>query len=167
MITPKFEIEQNDNFVIVRIFTPHIKLSTIEYVVNEKTFRFFVKPYFLRLTFEQEICESENSDDMSYDSETGSIVIKILKKNKTEFFTNLNMLTMLLSNQQKPEKKKVLIEMIEEEEIENGQEEDEIEDPLNDNFEFFEQKLNSFDEMIQEDVSISLKVTYGFDSMHS
>ena len=182
MITPKFEIEQNDDFLLIKIYTPHIKLSMIEYIISEKTFRFYVKPYFLRLTFEQEISEEtindgddeseseEKLENLKYNSDTGSIEIKIKKKNKSEFFTNLNMLTMLMSTKKEELKKKPLIEMIdnEEESIINGEEEEEDTDSLlNDNFEFFEQKINSFDEMKIEDDLISIsKITYGFDSRY-
>eukprot|EP01080_Neovahlkampfia_damariscottae_P009903 gene9903-2225_t len=152
MITPKFEIEQTDDFLIIKIRTPHIKLSMIEYIINEKTFRFHVKPYFLRLTFEQEISDenTDNPENLVYNSETG------------EFFTNLNMLTMLMSTK-KEEKKKPLIEMIEE----DDEQEDDTDDLLNDDFEFFEQKINSLDEMkIEDGISIS-KISYGFDSRYN
>ena len=84
------------------------------------------------------------------------------------------MLTMLMSTKKEELKKKPLIEMIdneeeeEEESIINGEEEEEDTDSLlNDNFEFFEQKINSFDEMKIEDDLISIsKITYGFDSRY-
>ena len=97
MITPKFEIEQNDDFLLIKIYTPHIKLSMIEYIISEKTFRFYVKPYFLRLTFEQEISEEiindggdeseseEKLENLKYNSDTGSIEIKIKKKINLNF----------------------------------------------------------------------------------
>jgi protein SHQ1 len=119
MITPSFECEQNDVFVIVRVKVPHVKLSAIEYTITDKVFHFYVKPYFLRLTFECELAEN-GTDSCKYDIDSGVMIFNLPKRNHGEYFPDLNMITKLLSggksNQSpKQEQKKSLIEVVGEE----------------------------------------------------
>ena len=51
MITPKFECRQDHNFVYIHVYVPHVKRTEVELVVDGTEFTFYVKPYFLKLTF--------------------------------------------------------------------------------------------------------------------
>lgn len=48
MITPRFDLEQDDEFVLVRITLPHAKLEEGEFDIDGCQFKFHLKPYFLR-----------------------------------------------------------------------------------------------------------------------
>ncbi|KAL0480087.1 hypothetical protein AKO1_007255 [Acrasis kona] len=114
MITPSFECEQNEEFVIVKIRVPHIRISSSEcYSIVDNVFHFYVKPYFLRLTFDHELSE-DGTDSCKYDIESNVVIVQLPKKNKGEHFNDLNMLTKLLSGGTKeiPQVKKPLIEVI-------------------------------------------------------
>nr|CAG4719539.1 unnamed protein product [Naegleria fowleri] len=108
MITPKFECTQNDEFVTVVIYIPHVKMTEMEYSIDNTTvddpnhdhtkslFRFYVKPYFLRLHFAQELNDTGEFDLAKYDPDQERIIIQLPKKNRGEYFENLSMITWLL-----------------------------------------------------------------------
>ena len=48
LITPHFELSQDDEFVLVRIKLPHLKADEGEFYVCDREFKFHLKPYFLR-----------------------------------------------------------------------------------------------------------------------
>uniref|UniRef100_A0A7S3G5P2 CS domain-containing protein n=1 Tax=Palpitomonas bilix TaxID=652834 RepID=A0A7S3G5P2_9EUKA len=110
MITPRFEAEQNSEFVIVHIETPHIKIAEVEFTIEERQFKLYVKPYFLRLTFEKE-CVEDGTEKATYDATKGVITAFIPKKNKGEVFEDLGMITQLLTSKAKPDVKP-LIEVV-------------------------------------------------------
>lgn len=151
MITPRFQCEQDDENVIVSIQMPHIKTSLIDYTINSNVFRIHVKPYFLRLTFSQDLSEEEGKDKAKYDTDKGVLTVFLPKKNKTEFFKDLNMLTSLLSSKTES-KQKPLIEEIEDK--------DEMDEVPKDDIDFFEQK------MPEEEEKLNFEITYGFDSKY-
>ncbi|KAJ5074217.1 hypothetical protein M0811_00846 [Anaeramoeba ignava] len=98
MIIPKFNVEQEDNFIIINIKIPYSKFDDIDYYILGKEFKFYSKPYFLRLTFPHEL-DDENERDVkfNYNIEQNEISFKIPKKIKGEFFENLEMLTSILT----------------------------------------------------------------------
>ena len=49
MLTPRFDLDQDDNFLIVTIYAPFTNISDTEIFMEDLDFRFFSKPYFLRL----------------------------------------------------------------------------------------------------------------------
>ena len=53
MITPLFSVRQDDQCLHITVRTPYVKAEELELEVDEYNFRFFVKPYFLSLTFKQ------------------------------------------------------------------------------------------------------------------
>ena len=58
MITPHFELSQDEAFVHVRIRLPHLRAKEDgEFYVLDNEFKFFLRPYFLRLTFRQQLVE--------------------------------------------------------------------------------------------------------------
>jgi protein SHQ1 len=151
MITPKFECSQTEEVVIVKIYTPHLKMSEMEYHIEKFMFRFYLKPYFLRLTFDHELSNS-GKDKSSLDIDSGTVTIELPKMVIGEHFDNLNMLTSLLSNPtMKP--RTSLIEEI---------------DPMDEHNPIDINSINFFEQTPrQDDLLLSSEITYGFDSKYS
>jgi protein SHQ1 len=51
MIVPEFKLKQDDRFLSVFIRLPYIKVSACEFFIEATTFKFYLKPYLLSLTF--------------------------------------------------------------------------------------------------------------------
>ena len=49
MLTPKFTIEQQDNFLLISLKCPFIKSQNVEIFIEKNEFKFYAKTYFLRL----------------------------------------------------------------------------------------------------------------------
>lgn len=108
MLTPAFELHQEHSYLLLTIKAPYIKANDVEIYMEQNEFKFFVKPYFLRLYFPCEIIE-DGREKAQYDISTGIFTIHIPKKNIGEEFPNLDMLTTLLA----PKKKHVTKPLIE------------------------------------------------------
>lgn len=100
MLTPKFSLTQNEQFVIATLHVPHVKISESEMFIEGTEFKFYLKPYYLRLNFSNEIIE-DGSEHAQYDIEKGDIIVHIPKKNSGENFTDLTMINKLLAPKQK------------------------------------------------------------------
>ena len=61
MLTPRFSLDQDDTYLIVTIYAPFTHLSETEIFFDEKDFRFFSKPYFLRLHLPGEVEENDKA----------------------------------------------------------------------------------------------------------
>ena len=85
MLTPRFDLNQDDNFLIVTIYAPFTNISDTEIFMEDLDFRFFSKPYFLRLHLPKPIEESDLAN-AEYKADINSFVIKAPKKNSGEFF---------------------------------------------------------------------------------
>ena len=96
MITPAFQIDQDPHYLILDINAPYVKSNDVEIYIEGNEFKFFVKPYFLRLYFPAEIIE-DGRETATYDISTGIFHLKLPKKNSGELFHNLDMLTTLLA----------------------------------------------------------------------
>ena len=59
MLTPRFKIGQDDRFVEISIYAPFTHVSETEILMEGTDFRFYSKPYFLRLHFSGEIEEND------------------------------------------------------------------------------------------------------------
>eukprot|EP00762_Andalucia_godoyi_P001282 ANDGO_04910.mRNA.1 Protein shq1 len=101
MITPYFELTQDENFVIIRIRVPHVRSAEMEFYIMQREFKFFVHPYLLALHFDQELIE-DGSESATYNFDTGFSTVLLPKLNKGEHFTSLEMLTSLLTNKSRP-----------------------------------------------------------------
>jgi len=102
MILPRFELDQDENSILVKIHTPHVKSTEMEYSISEDgyVFRFYVSPYFLKLTFSQKIDVREDLHVFLFDTnsnEEGMFNVKLRKCIAGESFTDLQMITKLLS----------------------------------------------------------------------
>ena len=148
MLTPRFDLNQDDNFLIVTIYAPFTNISDTEIFMEDLDFRFFSKPYFLRLHLPKPIEESDLAN-AEYKADINSFVIKAPKKNSGEFFPGLDMLSELL----KPKGCQNIQEPIEEFD-ENGELVEDIDC-------YFEQKIS--DDPTQEaSTSDSIDNSYGF-----
>ena len=94
MLTPRFKISQDDRFVEISIYAPFTHVSETEIFMEGTDFRFYSKPYFLRLHFSGEIEENDLAS-AKFDAETCSYLVKCSKVNHGEFFKNLDMITEL------------------------------------------------------------------------
>ncbi|KAI8915548.1 SHQ1 protein-domain-containing protein [Gorgonomyces haynaldii] len=98
MITPLFEITQNQTHLFIKIKCPYIKQQELETMVNENEFRFYCKPYFLRLEFQKKLQEESR---LVYDADQMVCEVDILKQEQGEF-TDLDLLTNLTKKPQQP-----------------------------------------------------------------
>lgn len=94
MLTPRFKLDQDDKFVTVSIYAPFTHVAETEVFMDGTDFRFFSKPYFLRLHFPHEIIENDDAS-ANFDAESLSYVIKCPKVNHGQFFPNLDMISEL------------------------------------------------------------------------
>jgi protein SHQ1 len=95
-ITPHFQLEQTQEFVIVAIRLPSLRSTDEgEFYVLDKEFKFHLKPYFLRLTFRQQLVE-DGRERAEHDIVSGTLRVWLPKANAGEHFEGLDMLTELL-----------------------------------------------------------------------
>ncbi len=129
MITPLFEVSQNENQVILVMRVPYIKTSTMDYYILGQEFKFYAKPYYLRLTFSHPLAE-DGTEKAVYDIQKGELTIHLPKKTKGtllhsgpqnihnltrrtgQFFENLGMLTQLLAKKKDTQPQRPLIEVV-------------------------------------------------------
>lgn len=100
MITPVFDLSQDDDFVKLLIRTPYVKFSDVEFYIDGSEFKFYVKPYFLRLNLPGELIE-DGRESASYDVDKGTFTVKLPKLNPGETFEGLDLLTTLLAPKRK------------------------------------------------------------------
>jgi len=96
-ITPKFKIHQTDDFIHVDINVPFVKISSSETYIEDNTFVFWCKPYFLKLHFPHDIIDDERCKAV-YDPEknNGTIFASIPKGSPGLYFQDLDLTTKLL-----------------------------------------------------------------------
>lgn len=159
MITPTFKLDQNNDYLFIQIKTPFAKLTDLDIFVFETDFRFYCKPYFLRLNLPADILENED-EDVNYDFDERMFKLKYKKKNSGEHFEGLDLLTKLLTPDCAPSKlASNLIEEIEDStetviDDDNEEAEDEIQW-------YIDQKVSTE----EDDCDISLNgfdIKYGF-----
>ena len=95
MITPRFKLTQDDNHVFVTIHAPFSKVSDAEIYMDRQDFRFFSKPYYLRLNLPEEIIENDDAS-AKFNADTNEFKISCPKVVKGQYFKGLDMLTTLL-----------------------------------------------------------------------
>jgi len=96
MITPKFSLSQDDCYLFIEIYAPHIKKDEAEIDIEEDQIYFYCKPYFLRLHLPGNIVEDDRSKS-SYNADSGWLSLRLAKEKNGEHFENLHMLTKLLT----------------------------------------------------------------------
>ncbi|KAL4226388.1 Hsp90 cochaperone shq1 [Mactra antiquata] len=111
MLTPSFELQQNKDFLTIIIKAPFAKVAETEIFIEENGFKFYSKPYFLRLTLPGNIVE-DGREKADYDVEKGIFTVLVPKETSGEHFEGLDMLTKLLAPQKKTKDVSPLIEVI-------------------------------------------------------
>ncbi|GCC20463.1 hypothetical protein chiPu_0019023 [Chiloscyllium punctatum] len=96
MITPAFELSQDPNFLTIIIQVPYAKVNEVDLYIDGVDFKFYAKPYFLRLTLPGKIVE-DGRETALYNADAGSFTIKVPKETPEEYFEGLDMLTVLLA----------------------------------------------------------------------
>ncbi|KAL1510099.1 hypothetical protein AB1Y20_006431 [Prymnesium parvum] len=95
MLTPQFDLRQDDEFVLVRIRLPYLRADEGEFYVLEHEFKFYLKPYFLRLTFRHRLVE-DGRERSEYDFSTSVLTVWLPKEIHGQHFDDLHMLSELL-----------------------------------------------------------------------
>lgn len=98
MITPKFTIRQDDEFIYIDVRIGHVRFSAdhLEMVVEDNLFVLSLPPYYLRLRFSHSLIDDERSS-ARYDSANEEIKIKVGKLNLGETFEDLDLNAKLLA----------------------------------------------------------------------
>ncbi|XP_044517927.1 LOW QUALITY PROTEIN: protein SHQ1 homolog [Gracilinanus agilis] len=96
MITPAFELSQDAESLTIAIRVPYSRASEFEVYYEGVDFKFYAKPYFLRLTLPGRISENA-AEDGSYDMDKGIFTLRLSKETPGQHFEGLNMLTALLA----------------------------------------------------------------------
>ncbi|KAI7876155.1 SHQ1 protein-domain-containing protein [Mucor mucedo] len=159
MITPTFKVEQDNDTVTIVINTPYVRAQDVDLHVEGTEFRFYLRPYFLRLHFPGNILEDDDSK-ASYDPSVGQFTIRVTKETKGEHFPDLDLLTKLLartgeSNVKASEPKKPMIEVV------GGSEtigETEIQDAIDFNWELPQE--------VPIATELSITAHYGFNNQY-
>ncbi|VDN43981.1 unnamed protein product, partial [Gongylonema pulchrum] len=95
MLTPVFSIEQTDEHIIIEIHAPYANVKDADADYADRQFYFSSKPYYLKLYLPGELDDAEPISG-TYDCDKGSFTFIALKKNKGEFFPNLDLINELL-----------------------------------------------------------------------
>jgi protein SHQ1 len=128
MLTPIFNLSQDNRFLIIKIRAPNAKLTEAEISYDSNSFLFNANPYFLRLFLTGEVIDDETGT-CHFDSDKGIILIlgttsKLAgiyseefticapKKNPGEHFPRLEMLSELIKPQQKGPDAQRLVEIV-------------------------------------------------------
>lgn len=100
MITPRFSITQDEEFVHIKVNVSSLRFNAagLEMVVEENVFVFHISPYYLRLRFPHNLVDDERAS-AKYVSQDESIEIKLPKEQKGLYFEDLDVPTKLLARQ--------------------------------------------------------------------
>lgn len=164
MITPRFDIEQDDEFLNIKISINNVRFSSsgVEVNINENVLIFHLSPYYLRLRFDHNLVDDERATANFIPGES-KILIKAPKANKGEFFADLDLHTKLLARiniGDSVEDKKPQGSLIEE--VSSGDNKEKIEDiaKLGENFDWEIEQV----EETEHDELLSQSFKYGFNN---
>lgn len=113
MITPDFKITQEPDTVVIEVRVPYVKISSSEVYVESNQFYFYLKPYFLKLQFSQDLREGDEAIQSSvYDHNTYLVTFKVIKRNPGEQFKDLDIISKLFEKKSKTSKVKPKITVL-------------------------------------------------------
>ncbi|GMM27605.1 Hsp90 cochaperone [Martiniozyma asiatica (nom. inval.)] len=171
MLTPRFEVSQDEEFIYVKIHISNIRFSAaaVEMVVNDSVFIFSLPPYYLRLRFPNSLIEDERATSEFVPREE-CIKCRVPKLNKGEDFKDLDLTAKLLARLGEPTattaanlnlKKPFLIEELDTDSNENDSRVSQVEqEALNYDWEV-PQMMPSLE------TSLDTTVKYGFNNQYS
>ncbi|XP_053297408.1 protein SHQ1 homolog [Pleuronectes platessa] len=96
MITPAFDLSQDPEYLILSIRVPYTRTSEFDLYIDGSDFKFYAKPYFLRLTLPGRIVE-DGREKAKFDIDKGLVTLRVPKETSGENFEGLQMLTSLLA----------------------------------------------------------------------
>ncbi|CAL1285299.1 unnamed protein product [Larinioides sclopetarius] len=103
MLTPAFELTQDDKFLIISIQVPYAKFSEYEVHFDDDEFMFYCKPYYLKLNLPGKVIYTDNPK-CDYDFEKRIFKVFAPKARRGEAFEGLDLVNLLL----KPKKCKLV-----------------------------------------------------------
>eukprot|EP01006_Ploeotia_vitrea_P056176 TRINITY_DN68072_c8_g9_i1.p1 TRINITY_DN68072_c8_g9~~TRINITY_DN68072_c8_g9_i1.p1 ORF type:complete len:477 (-),score=66.49 TRINITY_DN68072_c8_g9_i1:266-1696(-) len=101
MLIPKFSCRQDAQNIYIIAKIPHVKISDLQVIVDDRHFSLCVKPYLLSLTFSHSLHSNEEREVVKYDVETEEIQVVVPKETPGTEFLNLDMVTNLLTPKDK------------------------------------------------------------------
>ncbi|XP_068171986.1 protein SHQ1 homolog isoform X2 [Antennarius striatus] len=96
MITPAFDLSQDPEYLILNIRVPYTRTSEFDLYIDGTDFKFYAKPYFLRLCLPGRIVE-DGRERAKFDIDKGLFTLRVPKETSGEQFEGLQMLTSLLA----------------------------------------------------------------------
>jgi len=111
MLTPIFTISQSADALTVDIRCPYADIASTQVCINDDEFRFFSKPYFLRLHLPGRIVETGN-EVVNYDFDKKEFRVQIAKETPGEHFEGLEFISTLLTKKSSERATAPLIEVV-------------------------------------------------------
>ena len=102
MITPLFRLSQDSEFITLTAKLKYVKFSDFDYFIDNNTFRFSLKPYFLNITLSHPLSADSPKNQFAYNIEEQILICKIQKAEIGTHFENLDLLSTLFDNPAKP-----------------------------------------------------------------
>lgn len=96
MLTPNFELDQNENYLIIKIKARFANVNETEIDVNGNEVIFYSSPYYLRLHLPGEVTETDSSSG-SYDWESYVFTFTLNKAIPGEHFQDLELINKFLT----------------------------------------------------------------------
>ncbi|XP_078595082.1 protein SHQ1 homolog [Branchiostoma floridae x Branchiostoma japonicum] len=96
MLTPRFDISQDRNSLKIVIKAPCARVSDTEVYIEDTEFKFYSKPYYLRLNLPGKVVE-DGREKATYDADRGTFTVLVPKECPGEHFEGLDLLTKLLA----------------------------------------------------------------------
>ncbi|XP_025966190.1 protein SHQ1 homolog isoform X1 [Dromaius novaehollandiae] len=155
MITPAFELSQDPDFLTIIIKIPYARASEFDVYFEGEDFKFYAKPYFLRLTLPGRIVE-DGREKASYDTDKGTFTIQLPKEIPGQYFEGLDMLTSLLAPKKLRSAKPLVEEIAASAQLEEEEEEEEFD---------WEIEQTAYEETAES--TLQQQYCYGFGNLHS
>jgi protein SHQ1 len=97
-VVPKFSIDQDNDYVIITIRVPYVKISAAELITDNTEFTFYCRPYLLKLSFPYELEGEDDRCKATYDpdNDNGTLLAYLPKKTPGQHFPDLDLTTNLL-----------------------------------------------------------------------
>jgi len=97
-VTPKFSISQTDEFVVVKIRVPFVKISSTEIAIEDCDFTFYCKPYLLKLKLPYGVIDDDRCKaTYDIDDDNGTILCNLPKATSGQYFPDLDLSTKLMA----------------------------------------------------------------------
>jgi len=133
MLTPNFELDQTDDYLIIKIKARFANVNETEIDVNGTQVTFYSSPYYLRLHLPNEVEETDSSSG-SYDWDTYTFTFKLNKVNPGEIFPDLDLINKFLTPKKTTHTINPSIEVLNENCVDDDDDDDDDEESIDCNF---------------------------------